>query len=311
MGYDRFAILPRRGVISVGGAERQTFLQGLLTSDVTRCQPDRAIWAALLTPQGKYLHDLFIACSGPEEDASWWMECESERQADLFKRLRMYRLRSKVDLEEATDRLAVAVLWNSAEPDMAAGLDGAGKTEILGGGVMFADPRHPAAGGRAILPRETAREVLEAAGMTEGDEAEWDRRRIRLGLPDSSRDLLVDKSVLLENGFDELAGVDWKKGCYVGQEVTARTKYRGLVKKRLLPVSFAEAPSGPLETGTALRFQDKAAGELRSLNGTEGLALMRLEAVEALKAGDGGGLVCEGIPVTVHVPAWAKLPSLS
>jgi len=146
--------------------------------------------------------------------------------------------------------------------------------------VVFTDPRLAALGARATLPRDRIRQTLTATGATEADFAEYDRLRLSLGIPDGSRDLVPDKSILLESGFDELHGIDWNKGCYIGQELTARTKYRGLIKKRLFPVRI-DGPAA--EPGAIVTLDGHEAGEMRSSRGGIGLALLRLEAVSAAK----------------------------
>ncbi|HTT80545.1 MAG TPA: tRNA-modifying protein YgfZ, partial [Stellaceae bacterium] len=132
------------------------------------------------------------------------------------------------------------------------------------------------------------------------DFAAYDRHRLALGVPDGSRDLVPEKSILLEAGFDELNGVDWQKGCYVGQELTARTKYRGLVKRRLFPVEIAGAPPAP---GAIISANGHEAGEMRSSQGGLGLALLRLDAVA-----EGGRLEVEGATLTPFRPHWMRLP---
>jgi len=265
-GTPRFAVLEDRGVISVSGADRVGFLQGLVSNDVEKAGPGHAVYAALLTPQGKYLYDFFIV----EVHETLLLDCERNGIAGLMKRLNMYKLRADVTLEDRSEELAVAAIFG----------EGTVEAEVKGVAV-FADPRLARAGVRAILPRSDARTVLEQAGFATADASEYDRLRLTLGLPGGSRDLIAEKSILLESGFDELNGVDWDKGCYMGQELTARTKYRGLVKKRLVPVSFDGTPPEP---GTPVMLGEKEAGEVRSSQTTEGggigLALMRLEALE-------------------------------
>lgn len=283
----KFVVLEGRGVLAIGGPERASFLQGLISNDAGRISPHRAIYAALLTAQGKYLHDFMLVEAGE----TIWLDGEAARLADLKRRLSMYRLRAKVTIEERPD-LAVAAIYGSAE----AGEPGtAGALEY---GMVFADPRLAALGVRAILPRGEIRAALQDIGASEGDFAEYDRLRLRLGVPDGSRDLVHDKSILLESGFDELNGVDWDKGCYIGQELTARTKYRGLIKKRLFPVKI----DGPApDPGAIVMLDGKEAGEMRSSLDGFGLALLRLEAIHGpLMAGDA---TIE--PVT---PDWMRLP---
>ncbi|HEY1798553.1 MAG TPA: folate-binding protein [Stellaceae bacterium] len=274
MPNSRFALLPDRGILAVGGDDRASFLQGLISNDTTRLAPDRALYAAFLTAQGKYLHDFIMV----EHDGVIRLDAEAARIADLRRRLSMYRLRAKVTIEELPD-LAVAAVFGGDLPDIA-----------------LSDPRLPELGGRVILPRDSLRSTLTGLGLAEAGFAEYDRLRLGLGIPDGSRDLVVDKSILLEAGFDELHGVDWQKGCYIGQELTARTKYRGLIKKRLFPVKI----DGPApRSGTILTLDGKEAGEMRSSLGDIGLALVRLENVD-------GTLVADDATVRATPPKWMR-----
>jgi folate-binding protein YgfZ len=284
----KFVELADRGVLAIGGPDRASFLQGLVSNDTAKISGERAIYAALLTAQGKYLHDFMLA----EIGETIWVDGEAARLADLKRRLTMYRLRAKATIDERPD-VAVAAIYGgdvSGEP---------GAAEPLGDGVVFVDPRLAALGARAILPRERIGGVLRDRGVASGDVAEYDRLRLGLGIPDGSRDLVLDKSILLEAGFDELHGVDWDKGCYIGQELTARTKYRGLIKKRLFPVRI----DGPApEPGALVTLDGREAGEMRSSRDGTGLALLRLEAVgkDGLRAGN-----ARIVPVR---PAWMRLP---
>jgi hypothetical protein len=272
-----YVLLDDRGLLAVGGADRRAFLQGLVSNDVDKVARDRAIYAALLTPQGKYLHDFFVA----ELGETLYLDAEAARLDDLGRRLGLYKLRSKVTIAPAGPGWAVAALFG---PEALARLHlpaEPGRARALGDGLAYVDPRLVAAGARAILPAEGADAALEAAGFAEVPRADYERLRLSLGLPDGSRDLVVEKSILLENGFAELNGIDWDKGCFMGQELTARTRYRGLVKKRLLPVRIEGPAPAP---GTPLLLGDKDAGEMRSAAGDLGLALVRLEALEEAEA---------------------------
>ena len=167
---------------------------------------------------------------------------------------------------------------------------------------MLIDPRLVALGGRAVFPRGRAAAVLEAQGLTAQPPAAYEQARLALGVPDGSRDLVVDRSTLLESGFDELHGVDFTKGCFVGQELTARMKYRGLVRKRLMPVEFDGPPPAP---GTPIRLDGKDAGEMRSGQAGRGLALLRLEQV-ARAAEDGVPLLADATELVPQKPDWAR-----
>ena len=291
------ALLADRAVLEVAGEDRRGFLQGLVSNDVERVAPDRALYAAMLTAQGKYLHDFFIA----EIDGAFLLDAEAARLADLKRRLGLYRLRAKVTLGENGERYCVAAAFGGdalslldlpAEP---------GAAVPFAGGVAYVDPRLPELGARLLLRRGAGLAPLESLGFAVADGAAYDRLRLSLGVPDGSRDLAVEKAILLEAGFEELNGVDWQKGCYIGQELTARTKYRGLVKKRLMPV----AVEGPLPApGTPVMLGDQEAGEMRSGRDGLGLALLRLDAVGEASAGT--PLTAGAARLSPKKPGWAR-----
>jgi folate-binding protein YgfZ len=266
--------LDERGVLVLGGSQRRPFLQGLISNDVEQVGPGHAIYAALLTPQGKFLFDFFIA----EHRDALLLETDRDRLPDLLKRLAMYRLRSDVTLTDASADWRVAALL-----DPPAGLDRApGAAAAWAGGVAFTDPRSARLGARALLPRETAEAALAAQGYAPAPFERYEARRVAVGAADARRDLEPDRTLLLEANFDAFNGVSFGKGCYVGQELTARTRYRGNVRRRLYPVSI----TGAAEPGTEVRLGDRPAGELRSVVGDRGIALLRIEDVERAAAED-------------------------
>jgi hypothetical protein len=280
-----FLIARDRALISLSGEDRQVFLQGLVSNDVAKVTPARAIYAAFLTAQGKYLHDIFIAADGDR----LLIECEAARRADLWRRLSLYKLRSKVALAEENN-LSVGLWFGDGALGELHLSAKAGEGRAERGGAIFVDPRLAALGARGYLP-------APSLPSETGSREDYDHLRISLGVPDGSRDLPVEKAILLENGFDELNAIDWDKGCYMGQELTARTRYRGLVRKRLMPVAI-EGPAP--EFGSALLLGDKEAGEMRSASGDIGLALVRLEALGQ------GALTSGAARLTPSKPDWAK-----
>lgn len=291
----RYAILPHRGLITVGGADRRDFLQGLVSNDVTRAGAENAIWAGFLTPQGKYLHDFFMI----EVGEVLYLDCEAgDRLMDFGKRLSKYKLRSRIDLGITPD-FAVVALWGDGTAK-ALGLAGdPGAARPMEGGAAFIDPRLAAAGARAILPAARVAEILESGGFSVATPGDYDLMRLERGLPDGSKDMVVEKTVLLEANFDMLNGVDWQKGCYMGQELTARTKYRGLVKRRLMPVSIEGDAPPP---GTPLMLDGKEAGEMRSSRDGLGIAMIRLDRLE--EAGATLTLTADGGTVSLRPTAW-------
>jgi folate-binding protein YgfZ len=286
----QFSLLAHRSVIAVVGADRVEFLQGLISNDTTKVAPGHAVWAALLTPQGRFLNDMFVADGG---DDTLLLETERERAPALARKLTLYKLRSKVTVEDRSAAMEVAAVF------------GAGAEKVLpiadapGSAIAFVDPRLPGLGVRVLAPTGTASTLLQARGIAEVSLGAYDALRLESGVPDGSRDLRIEKALLLENGFDELNGVDWKKGCYMGQELTARTKYRALVRKRLFPVSVEGALPAP---GTSVHLDGQEVGELRSGSGRRALALLQTEAARGP-----GPLTADGVRVVPVIPPWMRL----
>jgi tRNA-modifying protein YgfZ len=255
------AHLTSRAVIAVSGPDWRSFLQGLLTQDVESLAPGELRFAGLLTPQGKLLYDLFVA--GTEDGAL--LDVQADQRDALLQRLSMYRLRAKVTLE-AGDR-PVSVVFGG---------------EVAGQG-LYADPRLPALGARAYDDRPV-----------NADEDAYDAHRLALGVP-GPVDWGQEKTYPIEANFDLLAGIDFKKGCFVGQETTSRMKRRGTIKNRMLPITFDGPPPA---FGAEVLAGDLRAGEV--LDGRDGraLALLRLDRI------DGADLTVDGRPVAVDRPAW-------
>jgi hypothetical protein len=289
-----FVVLEDRGVLAVSGPDRGSFLQGLVSNDIEKVAADRAVYAALLTAQGKYLHDFIMVAAGE----AIWLDGERARLADLKRRLSIYRLRAKVEIVERPD-FAVAAVFGAGVCRTLDLPEDAGAARPFAAGVALVDPRLAALGARVMLPCDDIRPALAGVGLAEADFAAYDGHRLALGIPDGSRDLVVEKSILLEAGFDELNGVDWQKGCYIGQELTARTKYRGLIKKRLFPVRI-EGPA--LAPGTIVTSDGKEAGEMRSSRDGLGLALLRLDAVAAARPLSAGSAT-----IAPMSPEWMRI----
>lgn len=286
--------LPARGIVTVGGPDAREFLQGLISNDMRLAAPDRALWAALLTPQGKFRHDFFLV----EQAGSFLIDCEADRLMDLGRTLSKYKLRSDVTLGIGKGWSVTAIVGHRAASVF--GLPEApGAATPLEGGVVMVDPRHADLGLRLILPGP-ADGVLIEHGLNTGPMDLYEDRRIALGLPDGARDMEPDKALLLENGFMELGGIAWDKGCWMGQELTARTKYRGLVKKRLIPVTFEGPTPAP---GTIITAGAKEAGEMRSVHNRQGLALLRLERLDGA---DPDSLLAGETKLRISPPDWLK-----
>lgn len=253
------ARLTSRAVIAVSGPDWRSFLQGLLTQDVETIAPGELRFTGLLTPQGKLLYDLFVA--GTEDGAL--LDVAAAHRDAILMRLTMYRLRAKVTLE-ASDRPVLAIFGGEVSGD-------------------YADPRLPALGARAYDDRPTT-----------ADEDAYEAHRLALGVPGPS-DWGSETTYPIDADFDLLAGIDFKKGCFVGQETTSRMKRRGTIKNRMLPITF----DGPAPNfGTEVLAGTLRAGEVLSGRDGRAMALLRLDRI------DGADLTAEGRPVRVDRPAW-------
>ncbi len=303
MAGAHYHLFQDRGVIRIAGEDRVAFLQGLVSNDIEKVSASHAGYGAFLTPQGKFLHDFFVVSFGD----ALLIDTAADRIDGFFSKLRMYKLRSRVELSLDSAAWSIAAVFGD-DALAALGLgEQRGDAGAFGAGVAFVDPRHAGIGARVLLPRDDAAAVLEGANLTPADRAGYDGRRVALGLPDGARDMAVEKTVLLEAGLEELGGVDFDKGCYLGQELTARTKYRGLVKRRLMPITI----DGPApEPGTEITLDGKEAGEVRSIvvgsgGSATGLAMIRLNRLdEALQAG--APLTAGDATVIPRKPDWAR-----
>jgi hypothetical protein len=282
-----FTLLPSRALIAVSGPDWRGFLQGLLTQDVESLAPGEARFAGLLTPQGRLLYDLFVV--GRADGA--WLDVAAEHRDALIQRLSMYRLRAKVEI--AADEASVSALFSTHPgegrgPDDARAAFGTGSRPSPGREEegWAADPRLPELGLRGYGARAPAE--AQAA-----DEAAYDAFRLALGVPGPA-DWGSDKTYPIEANFDLLGGIDFKKGCFVGQETTSRMKRRGQVKSRMLPITFDGPPPAP---GVEVLAGELRAGEALSAMDGRAMAALRLDRI-------GGALTVEGRPAQVERPAW-------
>ena len=294
----QYIVLSGRGVLAVGGEDARGFLQDIISNDIDQVGPERAIYAALLTPQGKFLHDFFIV----QAEDLLLFDCEGDRIDDLINRLSLYRLRAKVTFADVTDEHLVAALVGVGAADKLELAEAPGSASAFARGVAFVDPRLAAMGARAIVPRDGGGAAFERLGFAAGAIEGYERLRLGHGIPDGSRDMTVERALVLESGLERLNGVDFEKGCYVGQELTSRTKHRAVIRKRL----FRVAVNGPLPApGTPVMLGEHNAGEMRSGLDAVGLALLRLKDVEKAKA-SGVSLIAGEAQLTPIEPDGAK-----
>ncbi|WP_374572954.1 folate-binding protein YgfZ [Phenylobacterium sp.] len=263
-----FTPLKSRALIAVSGPDWRGFLQGLITQDVESLKPGEARFGALLTPQGRLIYDLFVV---GRDDGSAWIDAAAEHRAALIARLSMYRLRAKVEI--AADGTEVSALFGEPLP--------------APGGGWVADPRLSALGLRGYGAEAPAHAAI-------ADEDAYEAHRLALGAPGPA-DWGVEKTYPIEADFDLLAGIDFKKGCFVGQETTSRMKRRGQIKSRMAPIVFDGPAPAP---GAEILAGELRAGQVLSGRPGRAMALVRLDRIE------GAALTVEGRAVAVERPAW-------
>ena len=244
-----YVTLPNRGLIHIEGEDRVEFLQGLVSNDLTKLEQQRIQYACLLTPQGKFLHDFFL---------HWGkdfilMDCEGgARTQDLYDRLNKYRLRADVKISVENNNVVYASIDHK---------------------IGLPDPRHFKMGHRSFEKPDGLEESF----------LEWDRERILLGIPDGSRDLEVERSTMLECNLDKFHAIDWDKGCWMGQELTARMHHRNLGKKHLRVLKFDGIPPAPFSD---IEINGKTIGNMRSSCSDVGLAIIKDDALDEIKNGN-------------------------
>jgi tRNA-modifying protein YgfZ len=282
------ALLPDRGVMKVAGDDARGFLNGLLTADLNKVSPGAPCFAALLTPQGKIIADAIVAEAPASSGGGFFLDVPRALAKSFTDKLNFYKLRAKVIAEDLSDILGVLAAWN-----------GTGETEY---GLAYRDPRLPALGLRVMLPPHLASQAAADLGASLVDAAEYETHRIALGVPRGGLDFSYGDAFPHETNMDQLGGVDFAKGCYVGQEVVSRMEHRATARTRIVPVSYegiAPEPGMPIMAG------NKNVGTLGSTAGGRGIAMLRLDRVaDALAAGT--PLTASGATLRVLKPDWAR-----
>jgi len=284
-------VLADRGVVGVTGADALKLLQGVITNDMELLSVRPAIHAALLTPQGKILFEFFVV-KAPD---GFWLEAAADKTADLAKRLTLYRLRAKVDIKDRSAELRAFALWGG-EPEALAGAAGT---------LVFPDPRLPALGlrGLAPVPLEVplAPDLVAASRALEVPAQDYHAHRIALGVPEGGKDYSFGDAFPHDADLDQLHGVSFAKGCFVGQEVVSRMQNRAQVRKRIVAI----VGDAPLLAGAEITAGAAVIGTVGSVAGKDALALVRLDrAAEA--AAKGTPLMAGGVAIALHKPDWAN-----
>ena len=278
------AFLPDRGVVKVSGEDARNFLNGLVTSDLTELKPGLARFGALLTPQGKIIVDFLITEAPAGHGGGFLFDCPRALAQALTDKLRFYKLRAKLKVENLSDSLGVIAAWGgdlAMQPDL-----------------TFTDPRAPTLGTRILAPQDLAEKVAVLIGADLVGPEAYEAHRIACGAPRGGLDFIYGDAFPHETNMDRLHGVDFDKGCYVGQEVVSRMQHRGTARTRTVKI-ILDGPSP--ETGSPILAGDKQVGTVGSTADNKGLALVRTDRVaEALAAGL--ALTAGGLPLRLAEP---------
>jgi hypothetical protein len=278
MSNGRIAELASRGVVAVSGPDATAFLDNLFTTDVSEAGEGKAVYGGLLTPQGKILFDFIVVADGDR----YLIDISRPLVADLVKRLGFYKLRAKADIADLSAERIVVAAWGSDAPPI---LDG----------PVAPDPRLAALGHRAIVPPGADM----APDHAEAKEADYHAHRIALGVPEGGVDFAYADAFPHDAAMDQLHGIDFRKGCYIGQEVVSRMEHRGTARRRPVVARGAMLPAG-----ASITAGDKPVGAIGSSHGNLGVGLVRLDrAREAMDAGI--PLMAAGAPIELAIPAWA------
>jgi folate-binding protein YgfZ len=285
------ALLPDRGVIKVIGDDARKFLHGLVTTDVLGLAPGTARFCALLTPQGKIIADFFVTEAPQAEGGGFFLDIPRALAATLVDKLNLYKLRAKVLIEDLTEILGVLVVWDGQDTT---------KDCTTRQGLTYADPRLPALGFRVMIPPHRAAAAASELGAALVSAEDYEAHRIALGVPRGGVDFAYGDAFPHEADMDQLGGVDFAKGCYVGQEVVSRIEHRGIARTRAVALRYDGATP---ESGAPITAGERQVGTMGSAARGRGIALVRLDRVTEAEQ---TALAAGGIPIRLIKPDWAR-----
>ncbi len=285
------ALLPDRGAVKVVGDDARKFLHGLITADMLDLTPGTARFCALLTPQGKIIADFFVTEAPQAEGGGFFLDIPRALAATLVEKLNLYKLRAKVLIEDLTEILGVLAVWDG---------ESTSKDCTTKQGLRYADPRLPALGFRVMMPPHRAAEAARELGAALLSAQDYEAHRIALGVPRGGLDFAYGDAFPHEADMDQLGGVDFTKGCYVGQEVVSRIEHRGIARTRAVALRYDGAAP---ESGAPITAGERQIGTMGSAAHGRGIALVRLDRVAE---NEETALTAGGIPIRLIKPDWAR-----
>jgi hypothetical protein len=287
-------LLPDRGVIKVIGNDARKFLHGLVTADTLGVAPGTARFCALLTPQGKIVADFFVTEAPQAEGGGFFLDIPRALAVTLVEKLNLYKLRAKVLIEDLSEILGVLAVWDG---------QGTTKQATAKQGLAYADPRLPALGSRVMLPPHRAAAAASELGAELVSAEDYEAHRIALAVPRGGLDFAYGDAFPHEADMDQLGGIDFAKGCYIGQEVVSRIEHRGIARTRAVALRYDGATP---ENGIPITAGERQVGTMGSAARGRGIALIRLDRVA--EAGP-AALAAGGIPIRLIKPDWARFSS--
>ena len=281
------ALLTDRGVVKVAGDDARKFLNGLLTADIGKVTPASPCFTALLTPQGKIIADFILAEASPPDGGGFLLDCPRALAPGLVERLKFYKLRAKATVEDLSADLGVMAIWDgNARPPT---------------GLSYRDPRLPNLGFRCMLAPERAEPVRVGIEAEPSGPADYEAHRIALGVPSGGADFAYGDAFPHEADMDQLHGIDFEKGCFIGQEVVSRMEHRGIARTRVVPVAVA----GAVAPGVAVTANGKPVGVMGSSSAGHALATLRLDRIDEALV-NGVPLLAGEIALRLVKPDWAR-----
>ena len=294
MKNDKVYILEDRGILFIQGEDSKGFLQNIVTNDIDKVNDSRSCFASILTPQGKYLYDFLII----KHKNGYFLDCEKLQAENLYNQLKLYKLRSKVEILNLSNEFVVA----SISKDKFLEFDEA--KEIIGFTLRYRedpvilDPRNKQLGARIIINLEKLYLSLKKLNLTTSDIEEYYNLSHQIGIAQRDTEKLKNQLFGIECNFEELNGIDFKKGCYVGQENTARIKLKNKLSKRLFPI---EIVNGTIQNET-INYKENEVGKIL-IKGKSPFALIKLK--EIIKDNN-TEYSCDGATLKIIKPDWIK-----
>ena len=267
MTTSKYISLENSAFFEISGAEKNTFLQGLITNDINKCTENKSIYSAFLSPQGKFIADFFIINLGK----SFLFETRTQFLENIINKINFYKLRADIEVKNINNYESFAIYTRD---DLYHELKLPGELKKIEKGFVFVDPRKSEMGLKAIIEKDKISDFFLQHSLSKDSFKDYNQKRIENFIPDSLLDLEINKSVLLEYNFDSINAIDWNKGCYVGQEITARMKYRALLKKSLTKISIID---GNVKPHDDIFFDKRSIGSVSSVSKDIGLAILRID----------------------------------